>query len=285
MPPKQKRRQKARKGSKPNSPPAQPQANSSTTHAQVRPLQAQAYAIPPASRRTVFQPLRIPAPGEPTVLTTTQMTGFLLSSGKSQQALEMLEKDMKALQDLPDEHRDKLEVVSMLATTYRARKVFDKALEYYERELGVRLKVQGELHEDTARTLYGLGATLVDLRLYNKALACFLRCWRIRDKVLGDMHPDTTRAAEDVWRGFKAVGRPEDGEWYYERAWAGRNRFVQQMLAPMGRREEVLGARCKEEKPGLGISTILWNCRFFFLFIPFFMILFYWIDSFKTYLA
>ena len=86
-----------------------------------------------------------------------------------------------------------------MANVYNKQGKYDKALEYYEKSLVIKLKKLGDDHPSVADTKYNL-ALLYKIKLDNKVEAkkLFEDCVRIYTTAYGEDHPETIDAKEEL---------------------------------------------------------------------------------------
>ena len=68
---------------------------------------------------------------------------------------------------------------------------WDKALEYYSRDLAICEKILGQEHPSTATSYGNIGAVYYNLGDYDKALEYYSKALAIYEKKLGKENPDT----------------------------------------------------------------------------------------------
>ncbi len=99
---------------------------------------------------------------------------------------------------------------------------FDKALEYYEKSLAIRLKVHGDQHPSTGTSYDNLGSVWDYKGEYDKAIEYFEKSLAIRLKVHGDQHPSTGISYNNLGLVWKYKGEYDKAIEYYEKSLAIR---------------------------------------------------------------
>ena len=95
---------------------------------------------------------------------------------------------------------------SNMANLYRNIADYKKALEYYNKALGIREKVYGKEHPDTAISYNNLGAVYRILGYYEKALGYYNKALAIKEKVYGVDHPSTATSYNNMGEVYDYLG-------------------------------------------------------------------------------
>merc|ERR1712072_179531 len=72
----------------------------------------------------------------------------------------------------------------------------DKAIEYFEKSLAIKLETLGSEHPSVASSYNNLGAVYETQGNYDKAIEFFEKSLAIKLKTLGSEHPDTKNTQE-----------------------------------------------------------------------------------------
>ena len=105
-----------------------------------------------------------------------------------------------------------------LGVAYKSRGENDRALEYYERSLKIRLAILGENHPDTAGSYMGVGNAYDNKGKYDSAIFYYERSLKIRLATLGENHPDTTALYTKLGKACGNKGENDRALEYYERS-------------------------------------------------------------------
>ena len=79
----------------------------------------------------------------------------------------------------------------VIAQQFKFISEYDKAIEYFEKSLAIRVKVHGDQHPSTGLTYNKLGVVWSDKGEYDKAIEYYEKSLANRVKVHGDQHPST----------------------------------------------------------------------------------------------
>jgi tetratricopeptide (TPR) repeat protein len=85
-----------------------------------------------------------------------------------------------------------------IGSVYNNKGDYDKANEYHQQSLAIRLKTLGEGHPHTAISYNNIGSVYNNKGDYDKAIEYYQRCLAIRLRTLGENHPSTTRTRQDL---------------------------------------------------------------------------------------
>ncbi|ETO04601.1 hypothetical protein RFI_32795 [Reticulomyxa filosa] len=105
-----------------------------------------------------------------------------------------------ALQVHGDSHIKVAEYCNWLGDAYVARGEYNKAIEYFEKSLAIRLDKLGSEHVDIGTLYYALGITYNERGESDKALDYFTKARKIRLKCLGSNHSDTITSYDCLGR-------------------------------------------------------------------------------------
>ena len=92
---------------------------------------------------------------------------------------------------LGPEHPDVAAIYNNLGLAYNQKGEYDKAVEYYEKSLALKLKALGAEHPSVGTTYFNMGTAYADKGDKAKAMAYLLKAKAIRMKKLGPEHPRT----------------------------------------------------------------------------------------------
>ena len=95
---------------------------------------------------------------------------------------------------------------------------FSGALLYHKKALEIRLGLFGELHQETAESLIGVGRQLRGLGKDKESQSYFERSLKIRETLFGKFHVDTAESYENLGRCLYALGNLSEGLVYIETA-------------------------------------------------------------------
>jgi len=97
--------------------------------------------------------------------------------------------------------------VYKLAMAYKNQGEYAKALEMYEKSLGIKLKSLGPDHPDTAATYYEIGSVYNHQGEYAKALDMYEKSLGIKLKSLGPDHPSTAATYHEIGTVYTNQGK------------------------------------------------------------------------------
>ena len=95
---------------------------------------------------------------------------------------------------------------------------YDKALEYYQQSLEIRIRNFGELHTDVATSYNNLGNIWRNKGDYEKAQEYYQQSLEIRIKILGEQHPDVAKSYNNMGNIWKNKGDYEKALEFYQRS-------------------------------------------------------------------
>jgi tetratricopeptide (TPR) repeat protein len=95
---------------------------------------------------------------------------------------------------------------SSLAFVYCSLGEYDKALEFNNKSLNIRLNIYGEKHPDTARSYNNIGTVFSSLGEYDKALESLNKSLNIKLKIYDEEHPDTATSYNNIGTIYKSLG-------------------------------------------------------------------------------
>ena len=95
---------------------------------------------------------------------------------------------------------------------------YDEALNYKRELLGIREKVLGTEHPDTATSYNNIGMIYSHMGDYERALEYYQKALEIREAVLGTEHPDTAASYNNIGLLYLYMGDYERALEYYKKA-------------------------------------------------------------------
>ena len=107
---------------------------------------------------------------------------------------------------LGEQHPDTAITLNAIGQALASEGRYGEAMEYYERDLAITVKVLGEHHPSTAITLNAIGQALHRQGRYGEALEYYERDLAIMVKVLGEQHPDTAMSRFELGRARRDTG-------------------------------------------------------------------------------
>ena len=132
--------------------------------------------------------------------------------------------------DVPEQEEGVLVRASTLynnmACVFRAQGDYEKALEYYGKDLAISERVLGPEHPSTATTYNNMAGVYEDKGDYEKALEYYGKALAISERVLGTEHPDTAATYNNMAGVYYAQGDYEKALEYYGKALAIRERVL-----------------------------------------------------------
>ena len=99
-----------------------------------------------------------------------------------------------------------------IGVVYKAKGEYDKALEYYQKSLAIRLKQLGPDHPDVATSYNNIGLVYDNKAEYDKALEYYQKSLAIRLKQLGPDHPDVANSYHNIAFALQSQERPAQGQ-------------------------------------------------------------------------
>jgi len=107
-----------------------------------------------------------------------------------------------------------------LAKLHRGASNYEKALEYSQRSLDIRIKVFGEVHVMTAFSLANIGSLYRRAAQFENALVYLERSLLIREELLGHAHKDTATNLNELGLVLRRLSRYHEARTRYEDALA-----------------------------------------------------------------
>ncbi len=95
---------------------------------------------------------------------------------------------------------------------------YDKALEYYEKDLAICEKILGKEHPDTATCYNNIGFIYKDKSDLDKALENYEKAKAVYEKILGKEHPNTATSYNNIGLIYQDKGDLDKSLEYYETA-------------------------------------------------------------------
>ncbi len=95
-----------------------------------------------------------------------------------------------------------------------------KAIEYLDKALAIRLKVYGEQHPDVATCYNNIGRARDNLGEYQKAIEYYDKALAIRLKVYGEQHPHVANCYNNIGAAWKNLGEYQKAIEYLDKALA-----------------------------------------------------------------
>jgi tetratricopeptide (TPR) repeat protein len=94
----------------------------------------------------------------------------------------------------------------------------EKALEFYQQSLEIRLKTLGNQHPDVATSYNNIGSVWNSKGEYDKALEYHHQCLDIRLKTLGDQHPEVVNSYNNIGVVWDNKGEYDKALEYYQQS-------------------------------------------------------------------
>ena len=136
-----------------------------------------------------------------------------LSKYKRLENLESLENHISEVKN-----KDSGRIYNLFGVQYSFIAEYDKAIEYYEKSLAIKLKVHGNQHPDTADTYNNLGMVWRAKGEYDKAIEYYEKSLEIDLKLRGDKHPETAIIYNNLGKVWKEKGGYDKAIEYYEKS-------------------------------------------------------------------
>tara|TARA_B100001123_G_scaffold393223_1_gene473057 strand:+ start:137 stop:1162 length:1026 start_codon:yes stop_codon:yes gene_type:complete len=115
---------------------------------------------------------------------------------------------------------DRAFAYGLLGQAYYSKGEYDKALEYYEKDLAIGLNSLGAEHPDVANTYNNIGSTYDKKGEYDKAIGYFEKCLAIQLKTLGAEHPNVATTYNNIGLAYSNKGEYDKAIGYYEKSLA-----------------------------------------------------------------
>lgn len=112
------------------------------------------------------------------------------------------------------------------ANTLQLLGLLDLAIDPQSRALVIRRAQLGEEHQDTLKSINGMGALLNAQEKFAEAEPYFRKAFEGRRRVLGDEHSDTLNSINNLGALLMAQGKPDQAEPYYREALEVRRRVL-----------------------------------------------------------
>ena len=137
-------------------------------------------------------------------------TGFLLDYTYYCQAENICQKQLLFVKALYNEENAEIATLyDCIGTIHYILQEFDKALEYYQKALGINKKILGDEHKDTADSYSNMGNIYDYLEEFEKAVEYYQKALGITKKVLGDEHTNTANLYYKIGNAYKSLGEDE----------------------------------------------------------------------------
>ena len=158
--------------------------------------------------------------------TTIEVAESLVALGDAYQKQGMYLESMKCLEkalevqlkELSDEHATVADTYAKLGWTCSNYGKHDKAMEYQQKGLSIRLKVHGgEDHEDVGNSHHRLGCVYNDQGKYEEALKHYEIALRIRSEKLRADHKDVASTYNNMANVYSNQGNYEEALTMYEK--------------------------------------------------------------------
>ncbi len=117
-----------------------------------------------------------------------------------------------------EEGMKQAEFISALAYLLQYMAKYKKSEELYEKSLGIRERVLGEEHPDTATSYNNLAGVYWSRGEYKKAEELYGKALGIRERVLGEEHPDTAASYNNLALVYARQGEYKKAEELYGKA-------------------------------------------------------------------
>ncbi len=89
-------------------------------------------------------------------------------------------------------------ILHTTGSCYDAQSQYDKALKFYFKALGMKEKILGNNHPDTAATYYNIGSVYYNLGSYNDALNFYDKAYEIFQNELGSNHQNSIAIKQNI---------------------------------------------------------------------------------------
>ena len=110
------------------------------------------------------------------------------------------------------------EIYNNMAIVYRDKCELDKALEYYNKSLSIRLNILGEKHPDVASSYNNMANVYSDKGDDDKALEYHNKSLYIRLNTLGENHPDVATSYNNMGEVYREKGELDKALEYYNKS-------------------------------------------------------------------
>ena len=109
-------------------------------------------------------------------------------------------------------------LLNNLAGVYKDQGDYESALEYYEKDLEISVKILGSDHPDTATTYNNMALVYDAQGDYEKALEYYDKALEVRERALGSDHPYTAETYNNMAVVYKEQGDYDKALEYYDKA-------------------------------------------------------------------
>jgi tetratricopeptide (TPR) repeat protein len=147
---------------------------------------------------------------------------FLTTSWRSQQSLMTAKSLYETLVASETDKESLGQFLFWLGDLLHYMGEYEKALEYLQRSLNIRLKIYGEEHPDVAETYNSIGYAYVIKGEYEKALEYYKKTLAIGLKIYGEEHPNVATSYNGIGHVYGDKGEHEKQVEYYKKALAIR---------------------------------------------------------------
>ena len=116
-----------------------------------------------------------------------------------------------------ESHPNVASTLTRMGDIWNTKGQYDKALEYFEKNLKISIEYFGESHPNVATSLFQIGNILETNGQYDKALENFKNALNIRLGYYGETHPKVASALNRIGSIFNIRGQYERALEYFER--------------------------------------------------------------------
>jgi len=100
-----------------------------------------------------------------------------------------------------------------MAIVYKSQGHYERALEYYQKSLDIKIRVVGSEHPDVAKSRNGIGNVLKRMGKPEEALVQYQKALEVFLTVYGQEHPLVADAKENIGLVYEETGVPGLLEW------------------------------------------------------------------------
>ena len=139
-------------------------------------------------------------------------------AGKHKKAKSLIEKALAAIPDhLPKDYVHYGSFYNSLGQCYNSLGDLQKAIDFYEKDLNIRIKTYGEKNSRLFYPFHNLGSVCVANEEYEKAISYFQKAYEAHSTSFDEVHPNTPFFYESIANAYLKLNDLINAEKYYNK--------------------------------------------------------------------